>query len=785
MPIVAEIVAGGCAGQPGVPLAQELVRKVKAALGKPVLRCDELPAILQKGIPLPGSKEFCEVIPDFEKALEDLGNKLLSLIVDNTKSVITLRFLRLPAPALTDNVVVSAIVTTWNKIIDGIGNASESIFNTITDQIKTVWTVYQCLTARLKPGALFAITVLKSVVHSLDRLRLGTDFVLWATADTTIAIDAMKRLLDMLERYYAPLEVPSPEMAWSAWFQQRITEKQRDCICLLSGQAPETFEPFRMVEEERTDWREAIQYIRRIQGDGGNERALLRERGWVTKEQQDQALELYDELPGIADHLHWLAKNVFDDEYVKKYELMSGFTERFWKKFGHDLRALGMKEEYARLHYAAHWQMPAPEQMREFVYRLRPQKAEVTDSFDADDFGRILQEQDYNPLAVKWFKQTLYNVPSLSMIHEWFDQYEITDEQFVSYYRDHGYTTDDANRQLKLATLARDKLRISQSQGWTPTVANSAFAAGVISEEEHSQIYQIFGYGESEAMSARQVAQRKLQTAIVSKARAKILMGAVQTVRTAVDVGAMDQAHATQALVNIGYPPQMASGVVQLESSKQRAKLLNGMVNYVKRQYLDGAINSDQAAAELAKAGVVGTAIQQYLALWAMELTPKRKRRSAGQAVSDYANGRMSREEATVRIQNLGYDDADTRLYLAEAQEKLQKIEQGRLKAAEKSGLAKSKQLAALAKQADRQRKEIVRAMTKEIPVAKLMRWAKLGIIGKDLFTARMTLYGYVQPDIDRYYKDACSSKTAACVDNTPGETTSNGGSGASETPGK
>jgi hypothetical protein len=32
-------------------------------------------------------------------------------------------------------------------------------------------------------------------------------------------------------------------------------------------------------------------------------------------------LDLYDELPTIQDHLHWLQRNVFDDAYVNDYNL--------------------------------------------------------------------------------------------------------------------------------------------------------------------------------------------------------------------------------------------------------------------------------------------------------------------------------------------------------------------------------------------------------------------------------------------------------------------------------
>src|SRR5262249_31127090 len=158
--------------------------------------------------------------------------------------------------------------------------------------------------------------------------------------------------------------------------------------------------------------------------------------------------------------------------------------------------------------------------------------------------------------------------------------------------------------------------------------------------------------------------------------------------------------------------------------------------------FLDGSIVSDVARIELTRLGLTPQSIQQYLAVWALQQTPRRKRRTAKEIVNDVAEGHITAAEANVRLRNLGDDDADTRLYLADAQGKLQKINEGRLKAGQKAGLARQKQLSKLASEADKTRKSIVKQMQKDAPVAKLQAWAKSGLIGKDLFMYRMGLYG-------------------------------------------
>src|SRR5207253_600623 len=133
------------------------------------------------------------------------------------------------------------------------------------------------------------------------------------------------------------------------------------------------------------------QYVRRNGGGKDDERNALRALGFVDDRYAAAFQELYWELPSIGDHLEWLRKNVFDAHYVNDFNLLDGFDtddeinklpgvhdyksipvqkpNNFWAKFGGDLTALGMKKEYAALHYAAHWLNPSFTQLFEMTQR--------------------------------------------------------------------------------------------------------------------------------------------------------------------------------------------------------------------------------------------------------------------------------------------------------------------------------------------------------------------------------------------------------------------------------
>src|SRR5205085_2634348 len=194
--------------------------------------------------------------------------------------------------------------------------------------------------------------------------------------------------LDYVLNYVCASEAPTPSEAVEAYLRDYIKYDQYACILRMHGFDPDTQEPFTKARSEKLNPKEAIQWVRRHGLDSDRESAALRALGFYDTDQREAFKELYDELPSIGDHLEWLRKNVFDDKYVEDFKLMEGFEERFWPKFGGQLRALGMTKENASLHYAAHWINPSFSQQFEMVQRLRPGRVDPRLVFSRDDLLR-------------------------------------------------------------------------------------------------------------------------------------------------------------------------------------------------------------------------------------------------------------------------------------------------------------------------------------------------------------------------------------------------------------
>jgi hypothetical protein len=186
--------------------------------------------------------------------------------------------------------------------------------------------------------------------------------------------------------------------------------------------------------------REAIEYGFRNGWTQEQIQGRLNQLGFIDPQDQAERLAMHFHLPTIGDQLHFLQRNVFMKDYVKQYRLDEGFLERYWSEFGTQLLAVGVPQETARLHYAAHWINPAPTEMREFVYRLRPDKPGVQNPFTLDDYQRLLVEQDVAPFFRERFRRLSIVCQRWAMSETCTARFIMDDEELRSIHQDLGYS---------------------------------------------------------------------------------------------------------------------------------------------------------------------------------------------------------------------------------------------------------------------------------------------------------------------------------------------------------
>lgn len=130
---------------------------------------------------------------------------------------------------------------------------------------------------------------------------------------------------------------------------------------------------------------------------------------------------------------------------------------------------------------------------------------------------------------------------------------------------------------------------------------------------------------------------------------------------------------AEQLLEQLHYTPGTAAMVLNLADNTRRMRILNTGITAVRAQYLKHRSTDTEAAADLAALKVPSDAIQLYMTVWQLERKAEVRTLTEAQIVKAYNLGLFNEDpainlaDATGRLTQLGYDQADADLLLAGA----------------------------------------------------------------------------------------------------------------------
>ncbi len=674
-----------CAKEPKKP-AEEPEKKeaeyTPPAVGEP--GTFSVPSIatcgLTQGGALPpvGSPEFCACLAQIRNWLRDVGLQAVDYIfgIETSDGGRAGGFLSSVATALLpidDAPVVGRLGL--GKRVKEIVDEMKPILGFIT---KTIISSPTC-----NPQEQIGVALARVLVRMFRKLTVGINFGVNVVVVLDVYLEQLETVINYVGNYSCPVEIPQVPEAIECILQGTVSLEQGACWLAMRGVDLSVWGPVLAARSDRLSPPERIQYMRR-QGDEDEDIARELERfGWKRSGEAEKRVELYDELPTISDHLHWLTRNVFKKDYVEEFRLMDGFAEDFWPAFGKDLHSLGMKEKYAALHYAAHWINPSPGQLQEMVYRLRPGKEEVENTFTPEQYEKVLQEQDVGPFFRPRFKEILYQVPALTYLRDMHRMNLLTDEQMKSYHEDLGFKPEDSERFVQVDNIRKNRMRATEGHGWNPAALARAFQVGLVTEEFIHEQMKSFGYQPFEAEFLMERSKADLKHAALMRSISRTISAALAEVKTAQQAGVLTVGDAADAISALGYPAETATGIAQATDASSRVALVKQATLRIRSAYLHGEVDSAYAQQALVGLGIVPESILRFLSAWKIELTPRRKRRTALQTVDDLTAKLITEPEARAKLGNLGYDERDIELFLA----------RGRLKeeAKQEKGLARGR----------------------------------------------------------------------------------------------
>jgi hypothetical protein len=544
-----------------------------------------------------------------------------------------------------------------------------------------------------------------------------------------------------------------------------IGEGEAKCLIQLNGGVWDLWNTVASSQHILLSPDDAIEWVRRNDLPMSIVYDSLRWVGIVDSDIQEAIRGLYDQLPTVSDILHFQQRNVHDTKYVQDFRLMQDFEEKFWPRYGKQLRAQGILKTTAEDHYAAHWVNPAPQQLLEMVYRLREGNPTSPLIFTPTDYERVLAEQDVAPYFRERFNAIKYQVPAISYIKEMYRQDVITADTLKGIHQDLGYSAQISDAFVKIDDIQKRRIRAQQTHGWTTKTANDAWLIGTIDDGQHTTIFEVLEYTPEEAQAAREASRVEFNKQVFVRARSRALSTTIVAIRKGIRVGTIQQIDAIELLQAAGWPEEYAVSLAQQERIDADTDHVKEVVTAIRKAYLRGEIDENAAIQSLQSIGIYSDQIDRYIALWKIQNTPNRKRRTAQQITNDIAGGLMSAEEGLARLIALGYSQPDSMLFLADAQGK--QAQRAARESSRQAHIRKSRdlQIAAEVRSVRRQERELVAKLRMLTPPNKLQKWAALGEVGRARFFSLMRAMGYDDLDIQRWWTEACAKKSAKCAE--------------------
>lgn len=717
---------------------------------KPWFTCPNIPD-WKTHVSYPGSQAFCDFIPFALDGLRAIGSAVAQFLdgalnPDNLLSTL-------------DNIPSFGSVTKpWGYPIDGFKailrqliKAAAPILCTLREAVKCAVSVTSAMFGNCDVGTLTGLLVVRILVRSIGEIEIGWDVAVWAVDRFRIEIPQLERILDYLIAYVCPTEAPDEEVAIEAFLRDYIPETLLRCILQLHGRDANEYMVYVKARSEKLAPKEAIQWVRRHKMGDDAERAALRALGWLDVDQREAFRELYWELPGIADHLEWLRKNVFDDEYVQHFKLMDGFEERFWPKFGDDLTALGMKKEYAALHYAAHWLNPSFSQQFDMVQRLRQGRVPDNLVFTRDDLLRTMQEMDVGVYFRERLEAVSHPVPNLTLTLQMYQYGTVDDDELIEMLKDLGFSDVNAAKIRDSQRIKVKRLQTSAAHGLTPTALGQAYAVGGIRADEVRSRMRELGFDDQYSDDMMRRSEIELKYSPIRRIQQQTMRSALATQLGAYKCGAISAEDTLSVYRNAGIPDDIARIAVSNVDSAIEVQLCNQQVNTFRQALIAGKATPEAIEEILLKVGIPPLRVKQYMDSWKLQLKVKAPAATASQILRWVGSGLLDASVARARLINLGWTDPDLALSLAESLSKLQSLQNRLQRQAAQSQAAAQKAALRLAKEAQQTAAAARRLARGIASIRTLQQWYAELLLDDTEFMDYADARGY-DPDIAAKY---------------------------------
>lgn len=433
-----------------------------------------------------------------------------------------------------------------------------------------------------------------------------------------------------LFQYSNPQTLPNQIRVDDAYMGGQITEEQWVCWTRANGNLPEPAKRVMLAGQARPGVADLIDLWRRGTLTEAQLFDRARERGVLSADYVKEWIRASESLPGQPDLIRFMVRDASDDEVAARYGYDSDFSEKYTPQIKAWARSLGVGDDYFKMMWRSHWEIPSYTQLREMFHRLRPDRGAIREwDEDAQLIGPAGAELSLGPR------------PSV-------------------------VTREEVEQALRINDLAPRWVSPQVEVSYTPinrTDAIRAYQIGAFDEERLGDAFLDVGYSPRDTATLVDYHRQ-------DKARRRSNVTGTWPVRKTLSYyrrGYIDRAKAVSLLSPMMADKAEVESTLDAADDELSADTRAAAVRGVRRGLVSGEHSDAEAIALLVRFGVDAPVASKVATAWVMDRDTRYKRISAQQAAKMFAQGLIGAEELRRRVRNLGYALRDADLITAKA----------------------------------------------------------------------------------------------------------------------
>lgn len=264
-----------------------------------------------------------------------------------------------------------------------------------------------------------------------------------------------KRVMTYVNDLRYPIGLPTAAEAAVGWLGGTID----DCTFQTYVEANDSrFLPYKqivMAGRFKFSALELMTLYKRQKLTRGTIQSRLRELGSLETQDVQELEGLYEQIPGPADLIRMMLRDVENPQVVGTFDLDNGFTDNYQGTLKDWGGKQGLADQVMQYEWRAHWSIPSPTQLYDMLHKLRHNPPAGMQGSVEDNVRIALKQQDILPYWIEPLMSVSYHPLTRTDLNRAYERGWIADADYLTGMYNNGYSDDDSKTLLRFAGQER------------------------------------------------------------------------------------------------------------------------------------------------------------------------------------------------------------------------------------------------------------------------------------------------------------------------------------------